>query len=665
VTETLKEEIKKLDGPIVVFGAGGFIGANLVHAILSVRSDCFAVTHQPFVPWRLIDVPSANVVQCDITQAVEVERLFARFGFRTLFCLAAYGAYSRQSDVDCIYRTNFQGFVNVVQVAEKKGFSALVHAGSSSEYGLNCSAPGEDASKRPNSHYSVSKVAASYFLQFQGEQRRLPVINLRLYSVYGPWEEADRFVPQIVEQGLEHKLPPLVDPDISRDFVYIDDAIEASILAATRGVKAQPGASVNVGTGRRTTIREVAETAREVFGIEAPLEFGSMPNRAWDLRDWYADPRLAEELLGWKARTGLKDGLAATRDWRLRHGPPPRIVPREAHPKLIRLSAIIACYRDAQAIPIMHERLSAVFRKLNVDYEILFVNDSSPDDTDRVLEDLCARDSRVIAIEHSRNFGSQNAFLSGMSVASGDAVILLDGDLQDPPELIADFYQEWMKGFEVVYGRRVRREASGMLQFCYKAFYRVFRRLAYIPIPVDAGDFSLMDRKVVDQLLKFPETDQFLRGLRAWVGFRQTGVDYIRPERLFGRSTNNWHKNFWWARKAIFNFSFVPMDVLLYGGIGLTLLSILGFAGQIVSKLLNPSIPHGVTTIIILIFFFGGLNMLGISILGEYLGKVFEESKRRPKYIRRSIRHGADHLTASEAMEEFVSSRTHALLTSE
>src|SRR5437867_2453835 len=162
-----------------------------------------------------------------------------------------------------------------------------------------------------------------------------------------------------------------------------------------------------------------------------------------------------------------------------------------------RLSAIIACYRDAPAVPIMHERLTAVFQKLGVGYEIIFVNDCSPDNAREVLAALAGRDPRVVVINHSRNFGSQSAFTSGMRVSTGDAVILLDGDLQDPPELIESFYQKWQEGYDVVYGIRVKREATTFMRFAYKAFYRVFRSVSYVPVPLDAGDFSLIDRRVV------------------------------------------------------------------------------------------------------------------------------------------------------------------------
>jgi dolichol-phosphate mannosyltransferase len=285
----------------------------------------------------------------------------------------------------------------------------------------------------------------------------------------------------------------------------------------------------------------------------------------------------------------------------------------------------------------MYDRLTKTFNKIGVDYEIIFVNDCSPDNTAEVLQKLVDEDDHVIAIEHSRNFGSQSAFLSGMEISTGDGVILLDGDLQDPPELIEPFYNEWQKGFDVVYGRRVAREGNQTLVSFYKMFYRLFRSVSYVPMPLDAGDFSLMDRKVVNEIIKLPETDQFLRGLRAWVGFKQTGVDYIRPERMFGVTTNNWRKNIGWARKAIFSFSYVPLELLTYGGILLTGLSFIAIIIQIILYFTQPGNPHGITTVIVLILFFGGIQMLGISTLGEYQAKIIEEVKRRPKFIRRNI----------------------------
>jgi glycosyltransferase involved in cell wall biosynthesis len=301
---------------------------------------------------------------------------------------------------------------------------------------------------------------------------------------------------------------------------------------------------------------------------------------------------------------------------------------------LDRLTAVVACYRDAPAVPEMHERLSTTFQKLGVDYEIIFVNDASPDNARDVLEKLAEIDPRVRVINHSRNFGSQGAFTSGMQAATGDAVILLDGDLQDPPEIIEAFYEKWKEGYDVVYGVRVKRQASRFLQVAYKAFYRTFRATSYVKIPLDAGDFSLLDRRVVDVLNKLPETNRFLRGMRAWVGFRQTGVPYIRAERAYGETTNSLLRNFGWARKAIISFSYKPLDFIMLLAITTCALSLLLIVVQVALRILDPKIvPSGLTTVIVLILFMGGVQLLCLSIIGSYLAHIYEEVKRRPAYV--------------------------------
>jgi dolichol-phosphate mannosyltransferase len=303
-----------------------------------------------------------------------------------------------------------------------------------------------------------------------------------------------------------------------------------------------------------------------------------------------------------------------------------------------RLTAVVACYRDAQAVPVMHERLVATFAKLGVDYEIIFVNDCSPDDAAEVLADLAGRDPKVTAVNHSRNFGSQSAFTSGMRIATGDAVVLLDGDLQDPPELIESFFSRWLEGFDVVYGVRQQREATRFLQFAYKGFYRLFRAASYVPMPLDAGDFSLLDRRVVDAINDLPENNRFIRGLRAWVGYEQTGVPYLRPERMFGRTTNSLLKNLGWARKAIFSFSYIPIDLITIVAVITCALSFLLALVQVGIRIFDPSaVPSGFTTIIVLILFIGGIQLLCIAIIGSYLVHVYDEVKRRPPYLVESV----------------------------
>ena len=652
--QELQEKIKKLEGPVFVFGASGFIGANIINDIFSVREDCYAITHNTHSAWRLklLDVAAKNILHCDITSSISVRNIFDAYQPKTVFNLAAYGAYSKQSDVRLIYETNVNGTVNILDCCA--GVKAYIHAGSSSEYGTNSAAPHEDDALEPNSHYAASKVSASYIIQYYGRFKNIPAVNLRLYSVYGFWEEPDRLVPVMIEKARQGTYPNLVEKDISRDFVYITDTVEAFVDAALNMNKRIQGNSYNICTGEKTTLEQLVNLVKDEFKISAAPVWGNMQNRNWDLKDWYGNPENAVKELGWKAKTALKDGLRRTYNWHEDIGYADTIIPAFKNTKLnAKITAIIACYKDNQAIPVMYDRLVKMFNETKIRYEIIFVNDCSPDDTEEVIARIAAKDNNVIGITHSRNFGSQSAFLSGMEISTGDAVVLMDGDLQDPPELIPDFYRKWLEGYDVVYGKRVKREMSIFMNIVYKGFYRIFSTISYIKIPVDAGDFSMMDRKVVKELISLPETEVFLRGLRAWVGFKQIGVDYIRPERMFGKSTNNWRRNIGWAKKAIFSFSFVPLELLSYVGFILTGFSFLAIIAQILAKILYPDVPHGTTTVIVLILFFGGIQLLAVSILGEYLSKIFEETKSRPKFIRRSVIFKGKKMNTSAEIENF------------
>ena len=377
-----------------------------------------------------------------------------------------------------------------------------------------------------------------------------------------------------------------------------------------------------------------------MFGVNAEPRFGTMEGRAWDLADWYADPRKALTQLGWRPEVSLEEGLQRTARWveTLSEAEHAAATKRDPNIRKRSVSAIIACYKDAQAIPVMYRRLSDTFRKLDIDYEIIFVNDCSPDNSAQVIRDLSENDPHVIGISHSRNFGSQMAFRSGMELCTKDSVVLLDGDLQDPPELIEQFHQRWEDGWDVVYGRRVKRDMPFLWGLMYKLFYRVFAWFSYIPMPHDAGDFSLMDRRVVGWLLNCPERDLFVRGLRAYVGFRQTGVDYVRPERMFGRSTNNLLKNIEWAKKGIFSFSDTPLTMLTSVGLLALVLSTMAALVTGLLKLFFPDIAaQGATTLQILILMFGSANLFAIGLVGEYVAKIMAEVKGRPRLIRSAL----------------------------
>ncbi len=636
--EGIKEKIQRLHGPIFIFGASGFIGANVLNSILKYRKDCFAITHNPRSAWRLrlLKIPSENILHCDINYKKSIESIFKEYAPKTIFNLSAYGAYSKQNNTSLIYETNIIGVVNILEAC--KNIKAYIHAGSSSEYGLNSANPKEDDELIPNSHYAVSKISTSYLLSYYAKFHNLPCLNLRLYSIYGPWEEPDRLIPKVIECALVNSYPPLVNPSTTRDFIYIDDCVEAFIDAANNVNNKNSGHSLNIGSGHKTTLEQLVGTCKTLFNIDKELVWGTMANRGWDTAEWYGNYNKAKKLINWQPKINLKEGLEKFADWQKTIDYTNKILPAFNSPKkLAKISPIIACYKDAQAIPYMYQRLIETFHKIGCNYEIIFVNDNSPDDTEKVLQEICEKDLNVIAIKHSRNFGSQAAFVSGMEIATGDAVVLMDGDLQDPPEMIQQFFDQWQNGYQVVYGRRIKREASMFMNFAYKTFYKIFSKMSDITIPQDAGDFSLIDKKVVEHIVDLPEKEQFLRGLRAWVGFKQTGVDYVRPERMFGVSTNNLRKNIWWAKKGILSFSYLPLEIMSYLGFILTAASFLAIAFQVVGKIMYPDLPHGIPTLIVLVLFFGGVQLLSISIIGEYLSKVVDETKSRPKFIRDKV----------------------------
>ena len=636
----LEKKIKRLQGPILVLGGSGFIGANLFRALLKSRDDVYGTAHHS-PAWRLEGLPEKRVLAVDLLVDANLDKLLEDVRPRTVFDCVAYGAYSFETESPLIYQTNFLLTAKLLSRLEARGISRYLHAGSSSEYGDNAAAPREDAPPEPNSDYAVSKAACANLIRYYGRKKKLPCANLRLYSVYGPLEDSSRLIPALVRRGLEGGYPDFVDPETSRDFVYVDDASESFVDAALNLKEEDYGESFNVGSGRKTTIRDVAAAAKEVFSLSSEANFRSMPERRWDVADWFASTEKTEKRLGWKASTSLRDGLQATADWYKGLESKERYLQASKQyglDKVYSVTAVIACYKDNLAIPVMYRRLKATFEKMKIDYEIIFVNDDSPDDSEDVIRAISRGDRRVLGISHSRNFGSQSAFRSGMELSTKNACVLLDGDLQDPPELIEQFVEKWREGFEVVYGRRGRREGSLFMRLAAKLFYRVFDYFSYIRIPHDAGDFSLLDRRAAQWVLRCPERDFFLRGVRSFVGFRQTGVDYYRPARRFGVSTNDLFKNIGWAKKGILSFSNTPLNILSSAGAFLFLLTILLAAAQTALRLLYPGLaPRGITTVLLAILFFGSMNLLGIAVLGEYIAKIFEEVKRRPHFIRRAI----------------------------
>ncbi|MDX6654149.1 MAG: hypothetical protein QOH18_859 [Solirubrobacterales bacterium] len=298
----------------MVTGAGGFVGANLVRRLLADGHRVVALVRPGSRLWRLKDIgDEVEVVEVDLRDADAATGALRTAAPNWVFHLATHGAYSSQRDTPRILATNVLGTATLIEAALEAGVEAFVNAGSSSEYGYKNHAPDELEFVDPNSAYAVGKAAATMYCRQRALETDTHLVTLRLYSVYGPWEEPTRLVPTLALRGLAGELPKLVDPAIARDFVYVEDVIDAFVLAAM----ADPprGAVYNVGSGRQHTLAEVVDTLRLLLPIEAEPEWGSMPNRSWDTGTWVADASRIARDLGWSAVTDFTTGLGATIEW--------------------------------------------------------------------------------------------------------------------------------------------------------------------------------------------------------------------------------------------------------------------------------------------------------------------------------------------------------------
>ena len=299
-----------------------------------------------------------------------------------------------------------------------------------------------------------------------------------------------------------------------------------------------------------------------------------------------------------------------------------------------RLSIVIAAYNEADALPGMHARLSRVLDGMDLLAQVIYVDDGSRDATWRVLCELASDDSRVQLLRLSRNFGKEPALTAGLDRADGDAVVVLDADGQDPPELLPAFVAKWREGFDVVYGRRSSREGESWLKkTTANAFYRVMNRLSETSIPADTGDFRLMSRRVVEALRGLRERQRFMKGLFAWVGYPQVAIDYQREPRIAGRSKFNYWRLWNFALEGITGFSTAPLRVATYFGL-VTSMAAFGYGGWVIVRTLLRGDPvPGWPSLMAVVLFLGGVQLMALGVIGEYLGRLYLEAKQRPLYL--------------------------------
>lgn len=297
------------------------------------------------------------------------------------------------------------------------------------------------------------------------------------------------------------------------------------------------------------------------------------------------------------------------------------------------LGIVIPCYNEEAVVPLLLDELRAFAVKAPAEVKVLFVDDGSTDGTLRLLEEACRADARFACLGLSRNFGHQNAVTAGLARAAGDAVAVIDADLQDSPAVLLDMLAKWKEGFDVVYGIRTQRKEPLLLRLSYLFFYRLLRKVANVNLALDAGDFSLMDRRVVAEINRLPERNRFVRGLRSWVGFRQVGLPYERQSRRAGSSKYTVGRLFKLALDGLISFSWIPLRLAGWLGALSALMGFVYLLYALMMKLVRGHVPWGWTSTVVLILFVGGVQLIVLGIIGEYIGRIFDEVKSRPSFI--------------------------------
>ena len=304
------------------------------------------------------------------------------------------------------------------------------------------------------------------------------------------------------------------------------------------------------------------------------------------------------------------------------------------------LSVIAPIFNEAGNIVELYRRTKQVMVELGEPWELILVNDGSHDESQQIMEDIYDQDkAHVRVIRFARNFGHQMAVTAGMDYAKGEAVVLIDADLQDPPELISQLVSKWRDGYEVVYAVRAKREGESWFKLATASlFYRLLYRITDVNIPLDTGDFRLMDRRVVDAIESMREQHRFLRGMVSWVGFKQTGVEYERSKRFSGTTKYPIRKMLRFAWDGITGFSYLPLQLATYLGFGVAALTALAILVVIYLRAFMDRQPlEGQATTLVIVLFLGGVQLISLGIIGEYLGRIYNEVKKRPLYIVRDV----------------------------
>jgi polyisoprenyl-phosphate glycosyltransferase len=636
---------------IFITGAGGFIGSALTDRLVREGHEVHVLLRPGGRYQRLSGIRNQLVVhEGTVNRADLLNNIVKRVQPERIFHLAATGLQGHDN-TDSIRETNILGTMNLLRSTESVSYRSLIHVGSGIEYGHHETAIPEGTPARPAGEYATSKAAAT-MLALAEAQRGKPVTVVRIFQAYGPGELQHRLVPSCFLAMMRGQQPEIAHPEYLRDFVYIDDIVELLIRASE--CEAARGAILHAATGNETCLADVVKLMKSIAGYEQPAiapdtESVRQPGRNPGPVHYCGSVSRTTQLTGWKPRTDLRQGLEQTWNW-LQNLPDDRTNHEESArnrrtyhatgrvalgwragnvaDNTGMLSLIVPVFNEEEVLESTARTLNQLLESLHRPYEVIIVDNGSIDQTPEIAATICQQDRHWKYIRLSRNFGYQNSITAGMLASVGDAVMVIDVDLQDPPELIPVFLKHWESGYDVVYGIRERRIGESWLRIwpTMLAMRLITWMSDDIKLPAHSGDFRLISARVREALRQLPETNRYTRGIIHWLGFRQIGVPYTRRGRVLGTSKVNWRYLIDFTFNAIVNWSVRPLRIFSLGGAAILgiccILGILGLSGAISFGLIET-----------LLLFNAGFLSCGIGVLGEYIAKIHHESKRRPLWL--------------------------------
>ena len=643
------------DKKIFITGGTGFVGKNLLKFLIdnNINPEQVTILTRNEQKFRLQYPELSNQAWLNFEQS-DIRELRWNNHEYDYFIHAATSVID-QADSGTLFDEIIIGTKQALAFAKSAMVKSFINISSGAVYQTNISAQGltEDSPlvnqlNNAKNTYAIAKVSGEHLAYLSAQSSAMKVTSLRCFCFAGSYLDAKNFaLGEFVQKALNNEdITVQAGNGIYRSYLAAADlAKQIFELLILSEIRANNYEVFNLGSDVALNLPELAHKVVGILGSQSQV---ITPNLANPVVNYYVPNVDKLNNVLQSQSIDFEQLILSTADYyrNLSLKPIEPILDHDSSNQaevLARrnsLSVIVACYNDEQAIPIMAERLVNVLTKCKLDYEIIFVSNGSSDNSIQVIQELSAQNRRVIGVTHSRSFEqtSQASFLNGMELSTKQACVLLDGDLQDPPEMIEEFVAKWQAGYDIVYGVRHKREAPFFVQIGSKVFYRLFDKLSTVRMPHDAGDFSLIDRRAVDWMLATQEHDVLIRGMRAYIGFKHIGIKYFRPERMFGKSSNNFFKLIMWLKKGIFSYSRRPLDWMTTAGFCLVGISSILAVVQIIIRILEPAAtPHGVTTLMLLIMFFGSCSILAISILGEYIAKIVEETKSRPIFIRDKV----------------------------